>query len=116
MKPIPQNRKAARRLQACPLTQKGWPQRHPLAPASRGLWVPGQVGPRKRVAEVMRLELGVVYHPTHVGRLLPALRWSPRKPRRRARQRDEVAIAHWHTETWLPLNQGLRGSRSPASA
>jgi transposase len=30
----------------------------------------GQIWTRKRVAEVMRREFGVVYHPTHVGRLL----------------------------------------------
>src|SRR5918998_6664277 len=49
----------------------------------------GQVWTRKRVAQVVRVAFGIVYHPTHVGRLLKALRWSPQKPMRRARQRDE---------------------------
>jgi transposase len=44
----------------------------------------GQVWTRKRIAEVMRVVFGVVYHPTHVGRLLKARRWSPQKPMRRA--------------------------------
>src|SRR5687768_14227050 len=48
----------------------------------------GQLWTRQRVAEVMRLEFGVVYHPTHVGRVLRTLRWSPQKPVRRAQQRD----------------------------
>jgi transposase len=46
----------------------------------------GQIWTRKRGAEVMRRELGVVYHPTHVGRLLKALRWL----RIRDQLRDEV--------------------------
>jgi len=33
----------------------------------------GQVWTRKGVAEVIRVAFGVVYHPTHVGRLLNAL-------------------------------------------
>ena len=66
----------------------------------------GQVWTRQRVAEVIRIEFGMCYHPTHVGRLLKALRWSPQKPMRRARQRDEAAIARWRTETWPALKRG----------
>jgi transposase len=76
----------------------------------------GQVWTRKRVVEVMRVEFGVVYHPTHVGRLLKALRWSPQKPVRRAQQRDEVAIAHWRDETWPAIKKGLRRSSRRSSS
>lgn len=76
----------------------------------------GQLWTRKRVAEVMRLEFGVVYHHTHVGRLLRTLRWSPQKPMRRAQQRDEVAIAQWRDETWLALKKGPRHSSRPSSS
>ena len=76
----------------------------------------GQVWTRQRVAEVIRLEFGMVYHPTHVGRLLKALRWSPQKPMRWARQRDEAAIARWRTETWPALKRGRTpGSRRSSS-
>jgi transposase len=76
----------------------------------------GQVWTRRRVAEVIRLECGVLSHPTHVGRLLNALRWSPQKPMRRARQRDEAAIARWRTETWPAINKGRkRRSRRSSS-
>jgi transposase len=72
----------------------------------------GQVWTRKRVAAVIRVTFGVLYHPTHVGRLLKALRWSPQKPKRRARQRDEAAIAHWRDETWPAIKRGRKlGSR-----
>jgi transposase len=76
----------------------------------------GQVWTRKRVAEVIRVAFGMVYHPTHVGRLLKALRWSPQKPMRRARQRDEAAIARWRTETWPAINKGRQRRRRRSSS
>ena len=68
----------------------------------------GQVWTRGRVAAVLRLEFGVSFHPVHVGRLLKAIRWSPQKPTRGARQRDDVAIAHWREDTWPALKGGRR--------
>ena len=76
----------------------------------------GQIWTRKRVAEVMRREFGVVYHPTHVGRLLKAIRWSPQKPMRRARQRDEAAIAHWRDETGPAIKRGRKPRRRRSSS
>jgi transposase len=77
----------------------------------------GHVWTCGRIAAVMRLELGVSSHPVHVGRLLKTLRWSPQKPARRARQRDEAAIARWREETWPALNRGHkpRGRRFSSS-
>jgi transposase len=71
----------------------------------------GQVWTRGRIGAVIQLEFGVSYHPVHVGRLLKALRWSPQKPARRARQRNEAAIARWRQETWPAINRG----RTPSS-
>src|SRR5512134_381180 len=48
-----------------------------------------------RVADLVRREFGVRYHVDHVGRVLRALGWSPQKPERRARERDEAAIQRW---------------------
>ena len=76
----------------------------------------GDVWPRRRVAEVIRLEFGIVYHPTHVGRLLKAVRWSPQKPARRARQRDEAAIARWREDTWPAIKKGQRNSNKASSS
>jgi transposase len=53
-----------------------------------------------RVAEVIRQEFGVRYHPAHVWKVLTALRWSCQKPERRAIERDEVAIARWTRQEW----------------
>ena len=76
----------------------------------------GQVWTRGRVAAVLQLEFGVSYHPVHVGRLLKAIRWSPQKPARRARQRDEAAIAHWREQTWPALKRGRRSSNKASSS
>jgi transposase len=76
----------------------------------------GQIWTRKRVAEVMRREWGVVYHHTHVGRLLRTIRWSPQKPMRRARQRDEAAIARWRDDTWPAIKRGRQPSTKRSSS
>jgi transposase len=76
----------------------------------------GQVWTRARVAEVIQVTFGVKYHPTHVGRLLKALRWSPQKPMRRARQRDEAAVARWRDETWPAIKRGRRRSSRRSSS
>lgn len=78
-------------------------QRGPAAYGFRGeLWT------RTRVAAIIRIEFGVSYYPRHVGRLLDALHWSPQKPTRRARQRNEAAIAQWRDDTWLAIKKGRR--------
>jgi putative transposase len=66
----------------------------------------GAVGTRTRIAVVIRVACGVSYHPAHISRLCQAIQWSPQKPARRARQRDEVAIAHWRDETWSAIKKG----------
>jgi transposase len=70
----------------------------------------GQLWTRGRIAAVIQLVFGVSYHPRHVGRLCQAIRWSPQKPARRARQRDDAAIAHWRDETWPAFKKGRRPS------
>ena len=47
----------------------------------------------RRIAEVIERRYGVRYHPNHVSKLLHSLGWSPQKPERRARERDEAEIA-----------------------
>ena len=53
-----------------------------------------------RVAEVIAANFGVEYHPGHVWYVLRSMRWSSQKPERRARERDEQAIATWRQEEW----------------
>ena len=76
----------------------------------------GQLWTRGRIAAVIQLEFGVSYHPRHVGRLCQAIRWTPQKPVRRARQRNEAAIARWRDETWPAIKRGLRPSSKRSSS
>jgi transposase len=103
---------APRRLSAEQLTRlPELLQRGPEAYGFRGaLWTRG------RIAAVLQLEYGISYHPRHVGRLCQAIRWSPQKPTRRARQRDEAAIAHWREDTWPAIKRGRRHSSTPSSS
>ena len=76
----------------------------------------GELWTRGRIAAVIRLTFGVSYHLTHIGRLCKAIRWSPQKPARRARQRDEVAIARWQQETRPAIKKGRRRSNRRSSS
>jgi transposase len=61
----------------------------------------------KRIAELIERTFGVRYHRAHVSRLLARNDWSPQKPERRARERDEVAIARWKRTRWPRVKRGL---------
>ncbi len=54
----------------------------------------------KRVAEVIATHFGVEYHPSTVWHILRAMGWSCQKPERRARERNEDAVATWRREDW----------------
>ena len=68
------------------------------------------------MAAVIRMECGVSSHPAHISRVCQAMRWSPQKPARRARQRDEAAITHWRDETWPALNKGRKRRNTRSSS
>jgi transposase len=67
----------------------------------------------ERVAEVIRREFGVSYHPSHVSRLLGKLWLSLQKPERRADQREEEAIEHWKEKKWPSPKKGTEGRENP---
>ena len=56
---------------------------------------------------ILRL-FGVVFHPEYVPRLLHQMGWSAQKPERRARERDERAIARWRRVEWPRLKKEPR--------
>ena len=67
------------------------PQKHGYANA---LWT------LPRVAEVIRRHFGVKYDQSGVWHVLHRMGWSCRKPERRARERNEQAIAAWRKNDW----------------
>jgi len=54
----------------------------------------------QRVTHMIERHFGVKYHPGHVWHILRTMGWSCQKPERRARERDEEAIATWRKEEW----------------
>lgn len=54
----------------------------------------------KRIAQLIRRQFRVTYHPGHVWKLLEQLRWSCQRPARRARERNEAAIRRWLRYRW----------------
>lgn len=79
-------------------------QRHRLAklllPGARKHGYSTDLWTLARVAEVIAVNFGVEYHPGHVWHVLRSMRWSSQKPERRARERDEQAIATWRQQDW----------------
>ena len=54
----------------------------------------------RRVTELIRDRFGVQYDPSGVWHVLRNMGWSCQKPERRARERDERAIAQWRNQDW----------------
>src|SRR4051812_41474712 len=89
------------------LTEKQRTQlRELLAQGAEAHGFRGEVWTCERVAEVIRKEFGVSYHPAHVSRLVRALGLSLQKPTRRANQRDEETIERWKAQRWPKLKRG----------
>jgi transposase len=63
----------------------------------------------QRIVELIRRHFGVSFHHDHVGRFLrQRLRWTPQKPRRRARERNEAAIKRWMKRKFPRIAQAAR--------
>ena len=73
----------------------------------------GEVWTQPRVAQLIKREFGVAYHPSHVGRILKQLGWSRQKPITRASQRNEAVIERWRTEKWDELEKKPSAKDAP---
>ena len=69
----------------------------------------------RRVAELIRREFGVVFHPNYLREWLTRRGYSPQRPARRARQRNEEAVVGWVANDW-PRLQKKRATRTPTSS
>ena len=54
----------------------------------------------KRVSQLIQKKFDVSYDPSSVWHVLRRMGWSCQKPERRARERDEDAIAIWRKKDW----------------
>lgn len=71
-----------------------------LAQGAEAFGFRGDLWTQPRIAQLIRRQFGVSYHPSQVGRILRASGWSRQKPVHRASQRDEAAIQRWQGEEW----------------
>lgn len=70
----------------------------------------------ERVAELIRKEFGVSYHPGHVWKLLVSLGWSCQRPTGRALERNEEAIRHWKKIPWPNIKKKPKKSGAQSSS
>jgi transposase len=75
----------------------------------------GQVWTAGRVAQVIKREFGVSYHPTHCGRLLHTIKHSRQKPESRATQRNEPAIQVWRDHHSVEIKKRPKRKSAPSS-
>lgn len=65
-----------------------------------------------RLAQLIAQEFGIDFHPEYLTRWLRQRGYTPQKPRRQARERDEEAIARWLARDW-PRIKKRRGGGAP---
>jgi transposase len=70
---------------------------------------PGQLWTGPAVGRLIEREFGVSYHDQYLPRLLRSLGWTPQKPKRRARERDEGAVMHWVRRDWPRIKKRRDG-------
>jgi transposase len=87
-----------------------------LARGAEAFGFRGQVWTAARVAQVIKREFGVSYHPTHCSRLLAAISHSQQKPESRATQRDEEAILTWKDHRLAALKKRPATKNGPSSS
>jgi transposase len=75
----------------------------------------GDIWTNPRVAQVIRREFGISYHPAHVSRILEELGWTPQKPIRRAKQRKEAEVQKWWKERLPELEKKPVSKGEPLS-
>lgn len=64
----------------------------------------------RRIGELIQRHFGVRYSIANVWKLMVAFRWSCQKPDKRARERNEAAIAHWKRYLWPGIKKSPKTS------
>lgn len=71
----------------------------------------GNVWTHARIAAVINETFGVKYHENHIPRLLDKIGWTRQKPKRRATQRNEVAIQEWKGCGWQAIKKRAEAAK-----
>jgi transposase len=75
--------------------------------------LPNELWTAPRLAHLIGEELGVWVNHRYLCAWLRERRFSPQKPRRLARERDEKTIAAWVAEDWPRLKKKRAGGKRP---
>ena len=79
---------------------RGWLAEKPTAHGFRtDLWT------ARRVGELIRRRFGVAFHPNYLREWLTKRGYSPQRPARTARQRNDGATAHWVANDWPAIQK-----------
>jgi transposase len=66
----------------------------------------GELWTVARISKLIDREFGIAYHPSHVRWLLRhRLGWSPQRPIRQAKERDQATVQRWVEEDWPRIKQ-----------
>ena len=74
-----------------------------LGPEANGYETP--LWTMARIADLISKTTGVSYTTNHIGTLMRGLGWSCQKPERRAKERNEKAIAGWVCNEWPAIKK-----------
>jgi transposase len=69
----------------------------------------------RRVADLIRRRFGVRFHPHYLREWLTKRNYTPQKPARRPRQRDDEAIDRWVKADWPRIKKRPAGGRPTSS-
>jgi transposase len=83
----------------------GWLRKNP-----RSFGFATELWTGRRVAQVIKRKFGVSYHPRYINEWLTGHNFSPQKPQKQARERNEQLIQHWLRHDW-PRIQNAPASR-----
>ena len=61
-------------------------------------------------AELIQQRCGVSFHPHYLRAWLTQRGYSPQRPTRRPRQRDDATITHWVANDWPRMRDAVRGA------
>jgi transposase len=70
----------------------------------------------KRVGEIIYRRFGVRYEQSSIWHVLKRMGWSCQKPERRARERDEQAVATWRKTDWPRIKKSPKKRQNPCFA
>ena len=69
----------------------------------------------RRIVDLIRRKFGITFHPASMRRWLTERGYSPQRPARKARQRNDEAIADWVANEW-PRIQKKESKPKPTSS